>query len=245
MRRRALSDRARSRILQAAPNQLLIGGQALGWWAVRLQVDPGSEFPDGVTFDFDFLASPQQAQEMHRILGGDLYIASRDEATSQTAKIFFRDFEGDGPVEIDFLASMVGGLEAKARERAVGVEIEGHRFFVLHPFDVLRTRVANLHVLRDRTHNPRYIAQARLAGRVLRGYLEQALHDDQERLVLKVVEALVELAESAAGVALWKLHGLDVMGAVPADQISSVAFRNRRWPQLLRHLAGKRSRAGK
>ncbi|MGH8459954.1 MAG: hypothetical protein ACRESV_11420, partial [Nevskiales bacterium] len=98
MRDRALSDAARRKVLQAASNQLLIGGQALAWWAARFVLDTQSEFPEGVTFDFDFLAGRREAAEIHRQLGGDLHIATLDDNTSQTAKIFLKNLEGDGPV---------------------------------------------------------------------------------------------------------------------------------------------------
>jgi hypothetical protein len=134
------------------------------------------------------------------------------------------------------MAVILGGEERAVRKRALTIDIRGAQIRVLHPFDVLRTRVVNLHLLRNRSSDARYVAQARLAIRVLHAYLSRALADKQERLVLRAVEALVKLADSAAGREMWRTHKVDVMDAAPVKTIETPNFHQRRWPQIQRWL---------
>ena len=240
IRERALPDSARDKVLGAASGQLLVGGQALAWWAAHYRLDPGTDFPDGVTFDFDFLGSAAAAKALHTRIGGKLFVANHDEMPAQCAKIYIADFEGQGPLEVDFMAMLIGGDEEGMRKRAVQLKLTPSDLLVLHPYDVLRTRIANLHTLSSRARNPRYVAQARLAIRVLHAYLKQALADGEQRLVLKIVEALGELACEPAGLALWKKQGLDVLDCVPHAEIAIRSFQERRWLQLRAHIQARR-----
>ena len=242
MRAHTLSREALDRILAAAAEPILIGGQALVVWADYFGVDAGREFPRGVTFDVDFLGSAADAKKLHAALGGKLYIPTLDDVTTQAAKLYIENFEG-GELEVDFMAAILGGEEGSIRKRVLTLEVNGARIRVLHPFDVLRTRVINLHILKSRARDARYVAQAELAIRVLHAYLSRALHDGQERLVLKAVEALVKLADSTAGRDVWRTQGLDIMKAVPADEISAKNFHELRWPQIQSWLGRWRKRS--
>lgn len=72
------------------------------------------------------------------------------------------------------LAAIIGGEERAIRKRALTIDVRGTRIRVLHPFDVLRTRVVTLHLLKSRARDTRYVAQAKLVVRVLHAYSEPA-----------------------------------------------------------------------
>lgn len=242
MRGRALSPAAQSRVLAAAQDQLLIGGQARAWWAARLDALDANQFHEGVTYDFDFLGPRTALLALHQKLGGKLAVPTMDDATPQSGKLSFEDFEGDGPLEIDFLASMAGGEEAKAKKRAVTVETPQGSFHILHPFDVLRTRIINLHALPSRGRNPRYIAQARLAVQVMRRYLEGATAEAEPRVLLKMIEAVITFATSREGLAAFRKQGIDVLDAIPASEVKDASFHAKRWPQAQAWVAAQRTK---
>jgi hypothetical protein len=97
---------------------LLIGGQALGVWAVRLGVLPPRSLGPTVSSDIDFVGSGAVASELCKALGGNWKTrqGTLDDAGSQVAKLY-RKVGEDGVQQIDFLSGVVGLDAAAVRKR--------------------------------------------------------------------------------------------------------------------------------
>lgn len=220
---------------------LLVGGQALAFWGQYYRIKLHGELAISVTSDADFIGTAQHARELSKALkaeGWRYWQPSPDEATSQTAKLSKR-IEGFGIKQIDFLDRIVGLKTDGIQRRAVALELaDGTRLRVLHPLDVLESRLKNLAELPSK-RNAHGIAQAHLAIEVARCLLEDLLREASARL-LDAIERMAQISGQKSLQAVLHDHGMDVLGAVPADRIPNEAFRTRRWPQILAQVAQRR-----
>lgn len=232
---------------------LLVGGQSLAFWAQYFQIRPLDELAVNVTLDADFLGGRDIARNVSQSLKADgwkLWEASFDDATAQSAKLS-KLVEGQGIKQIDFLSSIIGLDTEQIKKRAVELTLPaGTPLLVLHPLDVLASRLHNLAALPSK-RNSQGIAQARLAIDVVRSFLEQLTKsaDDDPRKLLNAVERVVQIAQDKRLERVMYQYELDPLAAVPVGQIDVDEFRARRWPQILKyseerrraHLQGKRS----
>jgi hypothetical protein len=141
---------------------LLVGGQALAVWAQFFVVEPTGELADKVTLDVDFVGSRTVANALTAALRWRLYVPSVEDSTPQTAKVSLTLPDG-GIKQIDFLKSIAGLDTASIEARAVDLVLaNGAHIRVLHPLDVLESRLRNLDLLPSK-QNPVGRAQMKLA----------------------------------------------------------------------------------
>ncbi len=184
-------------------------------------------------------------------MGWRYWQPSVNDATSQTAKLSKR-VEAQGIKRIDFLGGIVGLKTEGIQRRAVVLSLaDGTHIRVLHPLDVLESRLKNLAQLPSK-RDPQGIAQAHLAIDVARCLLEQLLREEPARRLLDAIERVIRMAqEKSLEQCVSRLRSRSPPAAVPADRVPSEEFRTRRWPQILsliteqrRGYAQRRERAG-
>jgi hypothetical protein len=224
---------------------LLVGGQALAFWADYLQVRRPQNLVSGVTVDADFIGDAELAKELGARLGWETWIPALDDATPQTGKVTHTLRDGSIK-QVDFLSGVVGLNTKDIVRRAVEVAIPGvGKVRVIHPVDVLDSRIQNLHVLAAK-RNAAGIAQARLAVGVVRSFVQQFIVDHGERAALKLLERIVELTTDIAAVHVFLLYGIDPLGAIPVEEFRTTsALHKRRWPQIVAAVNKQRGAARK
>jgi hypothetical protein len=232
----ALTEEEVGEILRSCKGRaLLVGGQALAFWAQHYDVTPLGVLGANVTSDVDFLGDAQVARELAEDLkakGWRFWRATADDGTTQTTKLSKR-IEGQGIKQIDFLGSMVGLDSERVKRRAVTLHLsDGARLQVLHPLDVLDSRLRNLASLPSK-RNSQGIAQAHLAIDITRCYLEQLVREDNTRLLLKAIEYVVRIAQDRSLDPVFHELELNPLVSVPVEQVPFEEFRMRRWPQVL------------
>jgi hypothetical protein len=232
----ALTEEEIDQILRScAGRALLVGGQALAFWAQYYQVKPLGVLSVNVTSDANFVGTTQVARDLSQSLkplGWRYWQPSLDDATTQTAKLSKR-IEGQGIKQIDFLGSIVGLKTEGIQRRAVVLNLaNGIRVRVLHPLDVLESRLKNLAQLPSK-RDSHGIAQAHLAIDVMRCFLEQLLSEEPARRLLDAIERVISIAQEKSLEAVFHDYEIDLLDAVPADRVSSEEFRTSRWPQIL------------
>jgi hypothetical protein len=216
-----------------SPRGLLVGGQALAFWADHLQVERPANLVSGVTADADFIGDSALAKDLARRLGWQIWIPALDDATPQTGKVTHRTKSG-GVKQVDFLSGVVGLTTKDLARRAIEMELPhiGH-LRVMHPIDVLDSRIQNLHVLPEKRTDAG-IAQAGLAVDVARAFVRQEVATRDERSGLKLLERIADIAGDFAAVRVFLLYGIDPLKAVPlADFRTSSALHKVRWPQIV------------
>jgi hypothetical protein len=232
----ALTEEEIDQILRSCDGRaLLVGGQSLAFWAQYYKVEPLGVLSVNVTSDADFVGTAQVARELSQSLkplGWRYWQPSVDDATSQTAKLSKR-IEGQGIKQIDFLDGIVGLKTEGIQQRAVVLNLTGGiRVRLLHPLDVLESRLKNLAHLPSK-REPQGIAQAHLAIEVVSRFLEQLLTEEPARRLLDAIERVARIAQQKSLETVFHDFGFDLLSAIPADRVSSEEFRTRRWPQIL------------
>jgi hypothetical protein len=216
---------------------LLVGGQALAFWAAYYDVEPVGELAKKVTSDVDFIGTVAEAKKLGAALKWKVWLPSMDDSTSQTAKVT-KVIPGGGVKQVDYLSGIVGLDTARIQARAVEVTLpSGAMVRILHPLDVLESRLRNLETLsskRDATG----IAQAELSI-VVAGKFVSAMVDSrgEKRTVLAAVERIARIALDKGLVAVAVDYGIDPLAAVSASRIDSPEFWTRRWPQIQTEVA--------
>ena len=244
----ALNDAEVAEVLRhCGPAALLVGGQALAFWATRYEVEPVGVLAAAITSDADFIGSAQVAASLGRSLGWQHWVPSLDDATTQTAKLT-KTVPGIGIKQIDFLSGIVGLETDRVERRAVTVTLpDGAMIRVLHPLDVLESRLRNLLSLPSK-RNAAGVAQARLAIAVARRFLTMlAEPGSEQRTVLDAVERIAQVAMDKRLLQVFADYDLDPLAAVPVTLIAGEEFQSRRWPQIVKAVAAgtRRARPGR
>ena len=114
------------------------------------------------------------------------------------------------------------------------------RLRVIHPIDVLDSRLQNLHLLPER-RNAAGIAQARLALGVAHAFIAREVATRGERVGLKLLEGVAEIASDIAAVRVFLLYNIDPLEAVPLEQFrTTTALHKVRWPQIVAAVTRRR-----
>lgn len=223
-----------------SPQGLLVGGQALAFWADHFRVKRPADLVSGVTADADFIGDSALAKRLGKELGWTTWIPGLDDATPQTGKVTHRLRNGTVK-QVDFLSGVVGLTTKDLVRRAVEMEVPGIGVLrVIHPIDVLDSRIQNLHLLPGK-RTPAGIAQAMLAVDVARAAIRRELAEVSERAGLRLLERVAEIAADIAAVRVFLLYGVDPLLAVPLEDFRTTsALHKVRWPQILNAVAEKR-----
>lgn len=213
-------------------NTVLIGGQAVAFWIDRFGIAP--RLP-ALTEDVDYLGTKAEARRASARLElpHKLKIATFDDNTPNSA-VLAVELEGyPEPVLIDFLASIVGLDSGAIRRSAVVAELEGERLRVLHPLQLLQSKIWNLYQLPGK-RTPEGIEQARLAIEIAAAFLEHGGLNRRE--LLGAIEAIGKFAATMPARFAAENYALDCLKAVPASVLKKGVlpeeFRTRRWPQI-------------
>jgi hypothetical protein len=223
-----------------SPRGLLVGGQALAFWADHLQVERPTNLVSGVTADADFIGDSVLARTLGNRLGWETWIPTLDDSTPQTGKVTHRTKSG-AIKQVDFLSGVVGLNTKDLARRAVEMEVPdiGH-LRVIHPIDVLDSRIQNLHLLPEK-RTTAGIAQARLAVDVARAFIRNEVAARGERVSLKLLERVADIAADIAAVRVFLLYGIDPLQSVPLEDFRTTsALHKVRWPQLVAEVTEKR-----
>ena len=223
-----------------SPRGLLVGGQALAFWADHLRVERPASLVSGVTADADFIGNSALAKDLARHLGWQLWIPALDDATPQTGKVTHRTKSG-AVKQVDFLSGVVGLTTKDLARRAIELEVPniGH-LRVIHPIDVLDSRIQNLHLLPEKRTDAG-IAQARLGVDVVRAFIRQEVATRDERAGLKLLERVADIAGDMAAVRVFLLYGVDPLNGVALDDFRTTsALHKVRWPQIVAEVGEKR-----
>jgi hypothetical protein len=232
----ALSDKEVAEILRASEKiAILVGGQALSIWANFYQVAIPAVLTASVTRDADFIGSADTALIVKAGLSDkdwkfeQITPGARGPVTAQLTLQ-----TENGVKEIDFLASIVGLHTDDVCKRAVPLNLpNGSAVTVLHPLDVLASRLHNLAEIPEK-RNEKGVAQAELAISIAGALLRDTMAHRTERELFNQIERIRIIVTNDAITAICRHYSLDVLSCVPIDQITNENFKAIRWPQIQR-----------
>jgi hypothetical protein len=216
---------------------ILVGGQALSVWANFYQVALPTELAANVTRDADFIGSADTALAVKAGLSNrdwKLYRVSPGAPSPVTAQLTLAT--SNGIKEIDFLGSIIGIRTDELRGRAVTLKLPGElEVTVLHPLDVLASRLHNLAELPEKRNN-KGVAHAQLAIGVAGAFLRDPLAHTTERGLFNQIERIRVILTNEKIAAVCRQFALDVLSCVPLERITNETFKAIRWPQIQREV---------
>ncbi len=233
-REAAFSDKEVEDILAACGAEaLLVGGQALAFWASHYDVERPEELVAQITSDVDFVGPGAVAADLGKQLGWKVFLPTLDEATSQTGKVS-KTLPDGGVKQIDFLSGVVGLDTTAIEKRAAESTWPGSKVKVrvMHPLDVLMSRIKNLEVLADK-RNAAGVAQAHLAVRVAAAFIAQLAKEGNQGRLLDAIERVVDIARDQGALKIYSRYGVDPLRAIPVADVKSPKFQKERWPCVL------------
>lgn len=222
---------------------LLVGGQALAAWAVHYNIEPVGELSRAVTMDADFIGTSEIAHALQRSLGQPwkLRKGTLDDVGGQVAKVYAKTV--DGIKQVDFLSGIVGLDTQVVCKRATEITLpDGVVVNVLHPLDVLESRLRNLDSIPAK-RDAIGVAQARLAVSVVRAFMEDYMDGGNDpRKVRQAVQRVERIALDTRLAQVALTYDIDVLAAIPVERIAYPRFHERQWPKILARLDRKRDK---
>ncbi len=225
----------------ASETDVLAGGQALAVWIVKYGLQLPPDLPV-VTRNTAFLtqsaAATASVEKFAQAINGKATFPHRLHMTALVGQVELA-VSDTTYINVDVIFQFIGLDPALVLARAVRVELTGATsFLVMHPLDVLKSRLANLHALREK-QNDKGVAQLRLSIDVARAYLrEQATRYSAEETgagrspIQTLVLEIEMLAVDDAGRKVAKRWGVHVADAINPSLIPAGAFWTRKWPGL-------------
>lgn len=224
------------------PEGVLVGGQALAFWADHYQVPRPHPLVQAVSADIDFIGGSALAHKLAKALGWKPWIPGLDDATLQTGKVTLR-LEDGSIKQADFLSGVLGLTTRDVIRRAIDLDVPriGH-VRVMHPIDVLESRIQNLHLIPGK-RNEAGRAQARLSIAVVAAFIRDVIKTKGEKAALKLIERVADIAAESSAVRVFLLYEIDPMAAVPiAEFRKTAALHAKRWPQLQGYVTEQREK---
>jgi hypothetical protein len=211
----------------------LVGGQAVALWEHLLGLPIATE-----TIDIDFLGDAAQARDLADALGYRCRIPDAQDPTPKTAILI----DDAGVVVADFLAYVAGLNETDILRRRVRIAAgNAHSFYVLHPFDCVASRLANIALMSSKS-GPRGYDQLRAAIRVCYAYLIRLPSEGKAEEAIRLANRLFDLALTDTGKRIYFEQGIDLLDALPAaDAFGIEAFARENYPRQLERVRSKRA----
>lgn len=185
---------------------VLVGGQALNFWAEALGIasaDSDGPYGPAVSHDIDFLGSATSALAFGEATGGKVKVAGMDDAHSPNTALVTLEIEGEEHL-IDFMGGLKGFThrelqKVKRSAMPVGLVPGQHQpILVMHPAHCLESQLENVygHPLNRRAEpgGDRYIGRLKLAIESCRRITQRYVDEGDLQGALKVVEKLHTLS---------------------------------------------------
>ncbi|UHD15687.1 hypothetical protein [Thiocapsa bogorovii] len=141
------------------------------------------------------MGDPSRAQELADALGYRCIIPTPDNPTPNTAVIL----DDADTVVADFLGMVAGLSETDILRRRLPIELEtGERVYILHPFDCLASRLANVALLPAK-RSPRGFEQLRAAIQMCLAYLPRLAEQGRSQEAIKMANRIFDFAIADPG----------------------------------------------
>lgn len=248
---RRLSIRDVRAVLRKVPDPsaiVLVGGQALNFWAEALDIaGENSQEPYGpaLSGDIDFLGPPAAALSFGEATGGRVKIPGFDDANSPNTGLVTLDLDGEEHL-IDFLGALKGFSHSEmqqVRRSAIPVGLiaeDQPPLLVMHPMHCLQSQLENVYGQdlnrRAEPGGGRYIGRIRLAVEACRRITDRYLAEGDPRSALKVAEKVHALSLSPAGLRARLEDDVRIDDGISSSPVMPKDFREKRRPQFRRIL---------
>jgi hypothetical protein len=211
---------------------VLVGGQALAYWADYYKLLTDLPPLRAISNDVDFLArSPADRESVAlfaKALGGKTVYTSWRALTALVGQAV-RDVSAEEYLNVDVIFKVLGLESEMVRSQAVPAGNDDAAALIMHPLDVLYSRLVNVHQLPEK-NNDKGRFQLQLAIDVGREYLRD-LADREPDKVRSTIRTIARWARDDAGRKVAERHGIHVADAIdPLTVPRTSRYWERGWP---------------
>lgn len=215
------------------PDAILVGGQSLIFWMSYYKIESLSQDEPAISKDTDILGDRSHVAMIAGAVGGIAKYPPKKSMSIISGQVLLPVGEREF-LNIDVIHH-VGTMDTEGiKRRAVEMDADGHPFLVMHPIDVLISRVENFRSIMDK-QNAAGLRQVTLSVKVAEHYITEAIKRDK-KIALKAIEKIAETARSPAGV-FARRHGVEIYDAIHPDKlvkrIQIKPFLSERLPRLI------------
>lgn len=226
------------RLLAAAGTKLvLVGGQALAFWMDRYGVPPIQGYP-AVSRDMDVLA--QSAADtgdvirLAKVLGG-MPVFPSEHSLSALVGQAVKQIDEENYLNVDVISRVYNANTDLVRKAALTIEDGDVIFRVMHPIDLLKSRLDNLYGLAEK-RTPLGEAQLQagiaVAQQFQREFFTPGDEGEGRSPALRYTKAIEHMARSDAGRKVAERHQIHVADAIEPSLIVEEGFRRNKLPRL-------------
>jgi hypothetical protein len=236
-----------TRLGALADQIVLIGGQALNFWAERYRSHPVLRPLEGpfASKDIDFCGTQEQVRLCAQALGGHAQYQSNEVLSTCVGVVRYVDAEQDERA-LDFLSAPYGLEGAPLWEMSFPVTLttaygRAAKLRVMHPLHCLMSRVANVADL-EAYQNDHGRRQLRASIACMRAFLEERLEAGEVTTAKKLNEKVFTFCErSAYAQAVFARDGVEPFEAVVSDHARlPERFRSLRYVQMRAQIERRR-----
>jgi len=221
---------------------ILVGGQALSVWSSYYDIHYSDHvFVGAISDDADFLGSRSDIRSIASGTKGKSHFTPQHMISALVGQVTI-PLNSDEFVNVDVLHSIIGIDAEEVRQRASKftyksqVSEKEYTFFIMHPLDVLKSRVENLAQLREK-QNVEGIEQVRIAIAVASAFIKEVALNSAQESVLKQIETVAGIANSTGGKKVRKEFGVSFIEAIPIEVVTNQNFINIRWQRMQQELS--------
>jgi hypothetical protein len=189
---------------------ILVGGQSLVFW--MSYYDIASNGP-AVSKDADVLGNRGHVSVLANALGGIAEYPNQKAISIIAGQIFIPVGVGQF-INIDVIHNIGNMDKGEIKKRAVKLVYSGKAILIMHPLDVLESRVRNYYSIKDK-QNKFGIRQIDFSIDVTKSYLIDMARRDQS-IATQAVERIFSIIKSPAGVAAIEI-GCDLIECIHPD----------------------------
>jgi hypothetical protein len=231
---------------------ILIGGQAVNYWAERFySVEPGlSDWLPFTSEDIDFKGDQKDAKHIAKQLGLTASLPLMVEMTALAGAIPFKI--GDLKTTIEVVRSIPGVDVKRINDFAFNAEWSGQEIRVLDPISLLCCKAELAASVSQKER--RDVHHLKIMVICVRAFLREALHGvEQGKLSAKgwmgAVERSLTLSESTLGAKISRRFGVDWLELLPLAEIEisentkAIQLRQKRLPRWRTKIGRVRQKA--
>jgi hypothetical protein len=227
------------RLGRALPELVLVGGQAVNYWAMRYR--DGTEELAGGPFtskDIDLHGSRDIVPICAEVLNGEFRLPTMDDVQVSAGLVLYTDRNGVAR-QLDILNLVHGLDETSIRQTAVSVPLaDGTEVRVMHPLLCMQSRVHNVMTLSSKYDTPHGLRQLRASIVCLREYVIEMLDKGGDpREALNIHKTTFRFCTAQIARRLFRTKGIDPFDAVRPHPRLPGNFGTKCYPTWLRRLA--------
>lgn len=239
-----LTPTAFSELFKIIPsNCVLIGGQAVAWWAGRYDIRPPiGEDAEVTSKDIDLWGTLDNLFQIARELKTTPAIPNKYDRTHLVGAIGISVAGKQTALEV---LQTVVGLDSNHRDVAMPITYEGNKLLVLSPVSLVITK---LHALRQFDQKDRQdLLHVLVSLKASRSFISEAIRENP-RFGLWNCNRLIASQKHRPNRKLEREHGFQILSAIPIESIESVSceeaipeterarlcsFLKNQWPRVL------------